>query len=222
MQTESVATENRLSLKLRQATAQIHRQAEGAGFITNLFQGNVKPEAYYHYLWALHQMYEALETAMTESLGTQAVKMIHFEELERTSALVRDLEAWSAHETEIPDALIFEVHEYRKHLFGLAAENPVLLVAHAYVRYLGDLSGGQILKKILLRRYPDSTGLNFYDFDIADVAVMKDTYRAGLDIVGELHPRDVDALCDEAVAAFGFNNRIFRSLAPIDADLELK
>ena len=49
----------------------------------------------------------------------------------------------------------------------ISKEKPELLVAHAYTRYLGDLSGGQILKKIAQRGMglQGSEGLAFYEFD---------------------------------------------------------
>ena len=38
--------------------------------------------------------------------------------------------------------------DYVNRINQISEEKPELLVAHAYTRYLGDLSGGQILKKI--------------------------------------------------------------------------
>ena len=43
---------------------------------------------------------------------------------------------------------------------------PALLAAHAYVRYLGDLAGGQALGRIARQAYalPDGAGTRFFDF----------------------------------------------------------
>ena len=74
-----------------------------------------------------------------------------------------------------------------------------LLLAHAYVRYLGDLSGGQIIKRRLMKVYdlPETgEGVRFYEFEGAsgdgskasrpEMKQVKDWYRSGMDAgVGE-------------------------------------
>lgn len=69
-----------------------------------------------------------------------------------------------------------DLQAYTKHITSLAKTSPGLLLAHAYVRYLGDLSGGQLVSAKIKRLYDlkdaakrDSkgkTGLAFYDFDM--------------------------------------------------------
>ena len=57
------------------------------------------------------------------------------------------------------------------------------LVGHSYTRYLGDLSGGQILKNISQRamNLAGSDGVAFYEFPtISDEKAFKDNYRASL------------------------------------------
>ena len=61
---------------------------------------------------------------------------------------------------------------------------PELLVGHFYTRYLGDLSGGQILKGIAQRamNLADGNGTAFYEFDsIPDEKAFKVKYRQGMD-----------------------------------------
>ena len=55
--------------------------------------------------------------------------------------------------------------------------------AHAYTRYLGDLSGGQIIKRMLQRHYGfTSEGIAFYDFPRSTrLKPFKDVYRERLD-----------------------------------------
>ena len=78
-----------------------------------------------------------------------------------------------------------------------------MLLAHHYVRYLGDLSGGQLIGRALRRIYhlPDERGTEGYRFDaIASAKPFKDHYRALLDAL----PWDDDArtrLVDEAGAS---------------------
>ncbi|KAI5453835.1 hypothetical protein NCC49_005645 [Naganishia albida] len=79
--------------------------------------------------------------------------------------------------TSPPDAIT----QFASHLTEISATRPALLLAHAYVRYLGDLSGGQIVRSRIRRVYtldPPNTsdtapehaqdGTQFYEFDIFD------------------------------------------------------
>lgn len=59
---------------------------------------------------------------------------------------------------------------FKSHLETLGATHPGLLLAHAYVRYLGDLSGGQLIAAKIRRVYgippPPAGGTAFYEFDL--------------------------------------------------------
>ena len=48
------------------------------------------------------------------------------------------------------------------------SSDPSPLLAHAYVRYLGDLSGGQVIRRAIAKAYgvesADSAGTRFYEF----------------------------------------------------------
>lgn len=80
---------------------------------------------------------------------------------------------------------------YTSRLRHLADHEPSALLAHAYVRYLGDLSGGQFIKRRVARAYglEDGEGLSFYDFKqlggnasgtIGDMKKIKEWYREGM------------------------------------------
>ena len=87
-------------------------------------------------------------------------------------------------------------------------KDPVLLVAHSYTRYMGDLSGGQILKKVAQRalKLPSTgEGLNFYQFDgIHSHKGFKQLYRSRMNEL-ELDTETKDRIVDESNRAFGFN-----------------
>ena len=55
---------------------------------------------------------------------------------------------------------------YVERIKFVAKESPELLVGHHYPRYIGDLSGGQILKKIAKKalNIEGNKGLDFYEF----------------------------------------------------------
>jgi heme oxygenase len=78
---------------------------------------------------------------------------------------------------------------------------------------LGDLSGGQILKKIAQNAMNlDGQGTAFYEFEqIDDEKAFKDMYRAamnGLDVEQEM----ADRIVAEANDAFGMNMKMFQEM----------
>ena len=77
-------------------------------------------------------------------------------------------------------------------------------MAHAYTRYLGDLSGGQILKKIAQRamNLSDGRGLAFYEFnEVKDEQEFKQNYKKALDSLA------LDSvLADQIVAEANYEN----------------
>jgi heme oxygenase len=164
-------------------------------------------------LRSLFEVYAALEAGLARHARHRAVATTFDPALSRRGALERDLAAlhgpgWPHELDAVPAASAF-VHR----LHRLAAERPDALVAHAYTRYLGDLSGGQVLRRAAARLVPDAggAGLAFYAFDPArPVAARVHAFRAGLDRVpGEYHA----GIVAEALEAFALHERLFADLA---------
>ena len=86
-------------------------------------------------------------------------------------------------------------------------------IAHHYTRYLGDLSGGQFIGRVMARRFGfETNGIGFYVFDeIADPGAFKDVYREQLDAVPW---DDAEKACviDEVLVAYDFNTELFEEL----------
>merc|ERR1719150_764107 len=99
--------------------------------------------------------------------------------------------------------------------------SPLLLIAHAYTRFLGDLSGGQILKKKAQRHYglPGDSGVQFYQFDLPiSHHEFKQKYRKNLDILN-INQQMASEIVAEANKSFNFNTDLFLEL---DSKLGLK
>lgn len=188
---------------VRTATQGVHREAERAGFIADLIRGRATRPGYALFLANLAPAYDALERALagarTPELGAFADPRLH-----RLAALRADLEAMA--EPGAPAADILASARAYAVAIEAAAEEPARLAAHAYARYLGDLSGGQILKPVLARSLGLApAALGFYEFPaIEDHAAMKSAMRDTLDrfVVGSA---PAEAFLDEAVAAFRHN-----------------
>ena len=99
-------------------------------------------------------------------------------------------------------------------IHAVAQESPELLVGHHYTRYLGDLSGGQILKNIAQKamNMDGDDGLRFYVFDdIADEKAFKTTYRSAMDEL-PIDQAMADRIVEEANHAFHLNMNMFKEL----------
>ncbi len=104
---------------------------------------------------------------------------------------------------------------YAARVARAAEGDGTLLIAHAYVRTLGDLSGGQMLGKLLARTLAlPAAALSFYDFsDVADIPATKAAWRSALDAAAA-----PERLLHEARVAFRLN--IALSEAVRDAAVE--
>jgi len=91
-------------------------------------------------------------------------------------------------------------------------------IAHHYTRYLGDLSGGQIIRTLMQRQFGfETNGVGFYLFDqIAKPKEFKDVYRAQLDAV-TWSEEERDRVIDEVMVAYRFNTELFVDLAAAKA-----
>jgi heme oxygenase len=129
-------------------------------------------------------------------------------------ALTADLEFllgtdWKAH-----IAPLSVTRRYTQRIREVAADWPAGYVAHHYTRYLGDLSGGQYIAKVMARRFGLGTnGIGFYLFDqIADPAEFKNSYRAELDAAAWSND-ERERVIDEVMVAYTFNTDMFVALA---------
>ena len=80
---------------------------------------------------------------------------------------------------------------------------------------MGDLSGGQILKKMAVKAYElpeNGDGVRFYEFEnIPDIVEFKNAYRTNLDSL-EVDRETADELVEEAKVAFSLNINLFKEL----------
>ena len=93
------------------------------------------------------------------------------------------------------------------------------LIGHAYVRYFGDLNGGQILKRRLETSIDLPPGsLSFYDFpNIDDMQAFLRSYREALDR-SALSGLDHDLTVESAIEAFSLNIRLSQAVQRLVLD----
>lgn len=203
-----------LSTSLKNRTAIVHLKAESSEFMRKLFLGDFDDGEYLQYLIALQHIYRSLELMMRKNKHYKLISPIYFEELFRLDALVKDI---AFHVKNAPiflgEELTEAIEEYVSHLDYIGSNEPHLLIAHAYTRYLGDLSGGMILGKVLRSRYLSDEGLAFYLYDFTNIQSMKSHYKHSLDRI-PLTKTEFEQVCEEAILSFEFNEKVFKSILP--------
>lgn len=158
---------------------------------------------------ALYYTYSAMEEEIEKNKDHPHFAPLYFpNELHRHEALAQDLEYFYGEDWRSQISCSPATQLYVERIHEIGHEDPVLLVAHAYTRYMGDLSGGQVLKKVAQRALklpPTGEGVFFYQFDsIHNNKAFKQLYRSRMNEL-ELDTSTKDSLVQEAVRAFQFN-----------------
>jgi heme oxygenase (biliverdin-producing, ferredoxin) len=204
-----------LSERLRGETEALHRSAERSRFMGALLRGRMDRPAYCALLLNLHAVYAVLEPALMRHAQHPLIAPVFLPGLWRSAALAADLGALQGSSWAVAGELQSACLRYVQRLCEVDAAQPGLLLAHAYVRYLGDLSGGQMLRRIVAdsMKLPPGIGVAFYDFGPpAETLALAQAFRDGLDAV-VVDPALADALVAEAVLAFELHRSLFDELA---------
>lgn len=205
------------SARLRMATRLDHGEAETANFISTLMQGERTGADYVLLLAQYRPLYSALETATAARRGEACVSELFDPALDRLASIDADLPKlaeWAGLD-EIP-AVVNSTLAYARRIEETAKlEDPSRLVAHHYLRYLGDLSGGLAIGSLVARHYGvPSEMLTMWQFpEIEKPKVYKDRYRELLDQFSE--PSREDAVIEEATLGFRLNREVFIDLGRV-------
>mmetsp|Transcript_35038 Transcript_35038/g.104501 ORF Transcript_35038/g.104501 Transcript_35038/m.104501 type:complete len:666 (-) Transcript_35038:722-2719(-) len=206
-----------LSAALKHGTAESHSAAESVHFVSNFVKGKISRPLFAKLTVALLRAYTALEEELDKHGPEQFPTLHHPRELARKEALEDDVEfffgdGWERlEECKVTPA----TKDYVDRIHIIGQTEPLLLLSHAYTRYLGDLSGGRVLMRVARRALNlgrSDDGLRFYKFDnVSNPKQFKDLYRQDLDRL-DLDGEQVERLVAEANVAFVLNMRLFEEL----------
>ncbi|MBF2086168.1 heme oxygenase (biliverdin-producing) [Thermoleptolyngbya sp. C42_A2020_037] len=203
-----------LASKLREGTKKSHSMAENTGFVACFLKGTVEPTSYRKLVANLYFVYSAMEEEMQRHREHPLLSHLYFPELNRKASLEKDLTYYFGSNWRDQVAPSTAAQDYVARIREVSNEAPELLISHLYTRYLGDLSGGQILKKIAQNamNLSEGQGTSFYEFEqIPDEKAFKVMYRDRLDSL-PVDEATADRIVDEANAAFGMNMSMFKEL----------
>ncbi len=202
---------------LRKETHTLHRQVESGTFMTALLKGQLDKSSYVLFLRNLEPIYAQLEQCLNQHANAPGISPILMRPLFRLPSLHRDLEFLHGACWRTDVEQLAACSTYVDRLCAIRVFAPDRLTAHAYVRYLGDLSGGQMLQKIVsqsLKLTDHNNGVNFYNFGQPDeVMELVQSFRTGLNLIGESGETRRNDLVDEALIAFSLHVSLFNDLA---------
>ncbi|XP_018423516.1 PREDICTED: heme oxygenase 2 [Nanorana parkeri] len=212
-----------LSELLKEGTKESHSKAENTKFVKDFLKGRIKRELFKLATTALYYTYSALEEELDRNKDHPAIIPLYFpQELHRTEALKEDLLYFYGEDWEEAIQCSEATSSYVERIHHLGLHQPELLVAHAYTRYMGDLSGGQILKKVAQRALhlpSDGEGVQFYMFDnVTNAQQFKQLYRARMNTL-DLDAEAKESIVEEANRAFRFNMEVFDELDKVGASI---
>lgn len=172
---------------LREHTNAKHREAEGTPFVQYMLHGAITPEHYAVYLQQMLVVYSNIEY-FAEISG-----LLHdLPDIKRSDRMREDLAELAV---VLPDRTLPSVEAWRQRIIDLYYSGQKhLILAHVYVRHMGDLYGG----KIIAKRVPGSGAC--YQFQDRPALIKALDAKLSLDIV------------DEALLAFDLAIAVFEDL----------
>ena len=201
------------SQALRERTWSGHGESEGAGFMSDLLKGEGSREDYIALVTQHYFIYEALESAAERMRRDPVASVFLSDKLTRLPALEADLEFLLGPDWRERIAPLPTTQRYVERIRQVGATWAGGFVAHHYTRYLGDLSGGIFIGRVMARRFGfETNGIGFYLFDdIADPAAFKDVYREQLD-AAPWDDAERERVIAEVLLAYRFNTELFEDL----------
>lgn len=203
---------------IREGSWNDHEDSEGADFMASIMRGTASLDDYIQLVVQHYFMYVALEEVSRQFASDERFAPFHSADLLRMKYLKADLEFligadWRDKVLAQPATVAYA---NRIKEVGEEAWIPGL-VAHHYTRYLGDLSGGQMIAKRVAKQhgFEAGKGVEFYNFEsLGSLNGFKNRYRDELNRFGEtLDEAEKQKMLAEVRAAYRFNTEVFIDMA---------
>jgi len=206
-----------LAEQLREGTKKSHTASENTAFMKCFLKGVMERKPFAELTADLYFVYSTLEAEIDRHREHSVVGKIYFPELERKQKLEEDLAFYFGDDWQNKISASPAGQVYVNRIKEISETQPERLIAHAYVRYMGDLSGGQSLRKIARSAMdlPPDQGTGLHEFDafptVEAKREFKQKYRQALDEIN-VDEATVQAIVDEANSVFRMNRDVFHEL----------
>ncbi|KAJ7860997.1 hypothetical protein B0H14DRAFT_554548 [Mycena olivaceomarginata] len=224
-----------LSDVLRESIRMAYEDAEVSPAATTMLRGELDKEEYIRFLMMLWHIYNTFERSLERHQHHPVLEPTYdpallacARPLSADIAHLLDVESsWKAHSihtqllAEKPPAL----EAYTARIQAIAdLPDPSALLAHSYVRYIGDLSGGQTIQRALTKAYGltlGGAGLSFYAFkelhsnkpaSQSEMKRIRDWFRTGMNKGAGDNVEVKAAVMEEASRVFEFTSEIFKAV----------
>ena len=177
-------------MSLKKLTRENHSNAERSWFANRMFSGKITDQEYAIYLKQQHKIYSSLEERFDHVEPKSGVEFPD-DRIKRSDNIYSDLLELDSNgeNLQILDSTI----RYCSYINDCPDD---LLFAHVYVRYLGDLKGGQMIAK----RVPGSGLYNKFE----DAGELEESIRSNL--------REDSRFVEECKKCFTFASELFDDL----------
>lgn len=172
-------------MALRDLIKDKHDLAESHRFVKYLFSGNISPELYLDYLYNQLHIYRTLEEKAKELSVLDGI-----ESIQRYDLILEDIKALSQYGSIV--RLYPSTQKYADYITTIDSDK---ILAHIYVRHMGDMFGGAMLKKVV------PGGGKMYEFDNKNELIQK--------LRAKLH----DGLAGEANIVFDYAIQLYEELS---------
>ena len=178
-------------MSLKEITTEKHRLAESTPFMRAVLSRKLPKDLWIDWTYQKWLFYGAIE-GCAGGCGL----LIDLPDIRRTSYLFQDFQEMNADNKKYEFREV--VKEYRRYILSIADE-PDRIMAHLYTWHMGDMFGGQMIKKIV----PGS----HRNLEFADITTLMTNIRKKLN----------DSMGDEANQAFDWAIKMMRDY---DSSLE--
>lgn len=207
-----------LATLLREGTSVNHREAERRPFMRVFFKGELPKDAYVGWMQRQWRIYSQLEESQRELAGHPIVGPMVDERLFRTARIEADLDElspqWRSTVDETP-----ATKAYVDRIAWSAEEFPEGFVAHVWLRYMGNIGGAHILRRLiasstgLASSEPGTPGLLFADYtELGEVGPFFGSFHGRMNAM-TLDAETKQRVVEEADLGFRLNMQLTDELA---------